>query len=100
MLDNKENQRFDFQIIITPKSRGDFGCIRIGGLYRSLEECHREARTMIEEVSRHVDGVDNIDYIISDVYQEYVDISSWKYETQLKGKEWPQQLELFTSIEG
>lgn len=31
MFDNKEGQRFDFEITVVPRSRGDLGSICIGG---------------------------------------------------------------------
>ena len=80
MFSNDEDQRFNFEVEISPKSAGDFGCVRIGGMYRSIEQCIQEAREMDEQISRHVDGVESFSFKIVDAFGEYKDISEWQYQ--------------------
>ena len=80
MFSNDEDQRFNFEVEISPKSAGDFGCVRIGGMYRSIEQCIQEAKEMDEQVSRHVDGVESFSFKIVDAFGEYKDISEWQYK--------------------
>lgn len=82
MFNNDENQRFNFEVEISPKGKGkgDFGCVRIGGMYRSIEQCIQEAKEMEEQISRHVDGVESFSFKIVDAFGEYKDISEWQYK--------------------
>ena len=80
MFDNRKDQRFEFEVEISPKSAGDFGCVSIGGMYRSIEECIREATEIDEQISRHVDGVESFHFKIVDVYGEYEDVYQWQYQ--------------------
>lgn len=75
MFDNTKEQRFDFTITVTPKSRGDYGSIRIGGLMRDLTDCLNEFRDMKEAIIRHVDGVDNVEITVEDCFQEFESIT-------------------------
>lgn len=94
ILKNKENERFDFILTVNVKSAGDFGVVRIGNVYRSMEECQHMAEEMIDQIKRHVDNVDSVFCTIQDVYQEYEDVSDWKYNQSLKGKSWEEQEKL------
>lgn len=84
MLDNKEEQRFDFKIVIEPKSRGDLGALRIGGLMRSIKECFDEYQEMKGQIERHVDGVGRIDIVIDDQFGALNDIESEWLAEELK----------------
>lgn len=94
ILNNKENERFDFTLTVNVKSAGDFGAVRIGGVYRSMEDCRYVAEEMIDQIKRHVDNVDSVFYTIQDVWQEYEDVCDWKYNQSLKGKTWEEQEKL------
>lgn len=87
MFDNTEEQRFDFEITVVPRSRGDFGSARIGGQYRELKECYSAAQEMMDEIVRHVYGVEYCYYTVQDVYDEYAGLPGWKVG-QLKNKPW------------
>lgn len=80
MFNNDEYQRFNFEVEISPKDKGDFGSIRIGGMYRSIEECISDANEMDEQISRHVDCVESFSFKIVDAFGEYKDISEWQYK--------------------
>lgn len=71
MWDNKDEQRFDFYIKVSPKARGDFGCIRVGGLNRDIKECLSIYEDMKEQIKRHVDNVEDVQIVIEDVYGEF-----------------------------
>ncbi len=71
MFENSENERFDFYIKVTPKDRGDYGGIKISGLYRSVKDCLYIFKEMKEQILRHVDDVKSVDIVIDDVYGEY-----------------------------
>lgn len=80
-FNNKEDERFGFTLTVTPRSAGDFGCARIGGMYRDIETCIRDANEITEAIERHVDGVDSVDFVINDAFADYGDITSWWYES-------------------
>lgn len=90
MFENKENQRFDVEMTLTLKSRGDFGCIRIGNLSRSIEECIYEAEEVRDDILRHVDGIESVSYKVIDEYQEYKEIPEWTAQS-IRNKSWEGQ---------
>jgi len=81
LFENREDERFEFTLEITPRSAGDFGAVSIGGCYRSPSDCISNFTEIKEQIERHVDGVDSVSLIISDVYNEYADFSEWEYES-------------------
>ena len=82
LFDNNEDQRFEFTLTIYPKSAGNFGCVSIGGMYRSPEECFSLASEMEDQIKQHVDSVDSVDVTVTDIYNEYQDLSEWNYKQQ------------------
>ena len=75
MFDNTKEQRFEFTITVTPKSKGDYGSVRIGGLMRDLKDCLSEFRNMKEAILRHVDGVQSVEITVEDYLQEFESIT-------------------------
>jgi len=59
---------YDYQIIVEPRSPGDFGFIHMSGVYRSpwVEKVLMEE--MKDQIKRHVDEIGNI-YIIRKMYK-------------------------------
>lgn len=85
LFNPKEDERFEFEVTLTPRSAGDFGSISIGGCYRSPERCISDFKEIKEGINRHVDGVESLHMMMIDVYEEYEDIAPWYYE-QVKKK--------------
>lgn len=78
---------FDFSITITPKSVGDYGCIRMVGMSRTIKECLSEANEICDEIKRHVDGVDHCGITVIDESGRYADITEWEANSII-GNDW------------
>jgi len=78
---------FDFTLELTPKSAGDFGCISMGGMSRTIKECLSQAAEIQEQIERHVDGIDSVSVTIVDESGRYADMSDWRARLII-GKDW------------
>ena len=82
--DQEENERFDFIIKITPKRNGDFGGIKIGTNGRDLVDCKNEAEEMIEQIMRHIDNIDSVEYEVYDNFNEYEDLNDYQVQKMVR----------------
>ncbi len=78
---------FDFSITLTPKSAGDYGCVRMGGMSRTIKECLSQANEICDEIERHVGGVDHLEITLQDESGRYADITEWE-ANKIIGNEW------------
>lgn len=85
--DQDQGVCFDFYITLTPKSAGDFGCVSMSGMSRSIKECLRDAQAIEEQIKRHVDEVDSVSITITDESGKFDDISEWEAE-KIIGRDW------------
>ena len=83
----EEGVCFDFSITITPKSVGDYGCVRMGGMSRTIKECLYQANEICDEIKRHVDGVDHLEITVQDESGRYADITEWE-ANKIIGNDW------------
>ena len=78
---------FDFSITLTPKSAGDYGCVRMGGMSRTIKECLSQANEICDQIKRHVDEVDSLEITIVDESGRFEDITEWQ-ANQIIGRDW------------
>ena len=57
-------------IEVTPRHKGNFGFISIGGEYRTAEEERRLAQNIESEINRHVDDIQYTEIIQKHTYQD------------------------------